>query len=276
MLEMWPHGDAKVPGLIEGIAASSEEVFKKYNISSALVVAHMMAQFSHECSAGGEMKENIRYSASRATQVWPSRFDDAEDCYRKCDSYAGDPQFHIKLIDHVYGGRMGNRPYPSHDGSQYIGMGLSQVTGREGYERLAAKTGLDLLDNPQLIIDPKHTLECGVADFIICGCLPYAEQDNLKMVTQRLNGGQIGAAERRAWLTHWKAELNELLEQKRSVSGGARGSDSNEPTYNPERVVATPDNTPTTSDTATIYVDPTPEPEKVTWLSRFRTGWGGS
>jgi putative chitinase len=108
---------------------------------------------------------------------------------------------------------MGNAPYPSHDGSRYIGMGLSQVTGHEGYEKLAKATGLPLLDRPKLIIDPVHTLECGVADFILCGCMPYAIQDNVVMVTQKLNGGQIGIAERKAWLSHWKVALSALPDQ---------------------------------------------------------------
>lgn len=204
---LWPNGDRKVAGLRAGIAAAAPAVFKKYGLDSALIVAHAMAQFSHECGGGLEMVENINYSAERACEVWPSRFSSAGDCYAKCDSFDGDPQFHVKLIDHVYGGRMGNKPYPSHDGSTYIGRGLSQVTGREGYEKLAAKTGLDLIGNPGLISAPATALECGVADFVLCGCLPYAKADDIDKVTLKLNGGHIGQAEREAWLRNWKAAL---------------------------------------------------------------------
>jgi putative chitinase len=121
-------------------------------------------------------------------------------------SYAGDPQFYIKLIDSVYGNRMGNQP-GTHDGSAFIGRGFSQTTGRENYARLAKATGLDLIAHPELLTDPAHFLECGVADFILCGCLPYARADDVLNVTKRLNGGTIGLAERRQWLAKWKAEL---------------------------------------------------------------------
>lgn len=205
--KLWPHGDSKVPGLRAGIAASAPAVFRKYGLTSNLLIAHFTAQASHECGAGLEMVENINYSATRACAVWPSRFISAADCYAKCDSFEGDPQFSIKLIDHVYGGRMGNAPYPSHDGSTYIGRGLSQVTGKEGYQKLAAKTGLDLIGNPRLLSTPRYALECGVADFILCGCLPYAQADDVVGVTKKLNGGTIGLAEREAWLNKWKSAL---------------------------------------------------------------------
>jgi len=206
MHHMWPHGDEKIPGLIDGIVAAAPTVFPKYGLTSDLLVAHAMAQFSHECGAGTEMVENIRYTASRACVVWPSRFSSEADCYAKVGSHAGDPDFRIKLIDNVYGGRMGNRP-GTHDGSKFIGRGLSQVTGREGYEKLGTKVGLNLVDNPDPVIAPATALECGVADFIICGCLPFAQADDVHGVTKHLNGGFIGLAERTAWLARWKAAL---------------------------------------------------------------------
>jgi putative chitinase len=206
MQQLWPHGDTKVPGLLEGIAAAAPAVFPKFGLNNDLTIAHAMAQFSHECGAGLEMVENIRYTPGRACQVWPSRFSSPDDCLRKVGSFQGDPQFPIKLIDNVYGNRMGNRP-GTHDGSEFIGRGLSQCTGREGYERLSRATGLDLVNNPNLVSEPANALECGVADFVACGCLPFAQNDDVRGVTQHLNGGFIGLAERIAWLEKWKVVL---------------------------------------------------------------------
>lgn len=204
--KLWPNGNSKVPGLMEGIVSQSYTVFDKYGLTNNLLVAHAMAQFSHECGAGTEMVENINYSAVRACQVWPTRFSSEADVYAKTGSYAGDPQFHIKLIDLVYGNRMGNRP-GTHDGSMYIGRGLSQCTGREGYQKLGTTVGIDLLNSPSLINVPQNALECGVADFILCGCLPYAKADDVAGVTKKLNGGYIGLQERKDWLAKWKVAL---------------------------------------------------------------------
>lgn len=63
MRQMWPYGDTKISSLIEAIAAAAPTVFPKYDLTSDLLVSHAMAQFSHECSAGTEVVENLNYSA---------------------------------------------------------------------------------------------------------------------------------------------------------------------------------------------------------------------
>jgi putative chitinase len=196
LYNLWPNGDEKVPGLRDGIAASAPDVFAHFKITSPLVLAHIMAQISHECGAGHDVVENLNYTAERMTQVWPSRF----PSIASAQPYAHNPQ---ALADKVYNGRMGNRT-GTDDGWNFRGRGASQTTGREGYERVAKQTGLDVVNHPEILIDPKYFLLCGVSDFINCGCLPYAEADNITMVTQKLNGGQIGIAERKAWLDKWK------------------------------------------------------------------------
>jgi putative chitinase len=201
---LWPHGDTKVSGLLEGIAAAAPAVFADFGLNSDLVIAHAMAQFSHECGAGLEMVENIHYSAEGAAKTWPSRFPGGADEVRA--KFGTAPGWQVALIDSVYGGRLGNRA-GTHDGSNFIGRGLSQVTGRENYQNLGTKTRLDLVNNPDLACDPANALLCGVADFIMCGCLPFAEADDVNGVTKHLNGGFIGLSERIAWLAKWKTAL---------------------------------------------------------------------
>jgi putative chitinase len=199
MRRMWPHGDAKIPGLLDGIAAAAPTVLRKYGLTSNRLIAHAMAQFSHECGAGEDIVENLNYSAEGLMSIWPNRFDAA-----KAAAFAHDQR---KIANEVYNGRMGNR-LNSDDGWNYRGRGGGQVTGRDGYTRLGRKVGLDLLNEPELVNHPRHFLECAVADFIICGCLPFAVEDDVSGVTYHLNGGYIGLAERTAWLARWKAALH--------------------------------------------------------------------
>lgn len=196
---LWPHGDQHVPGLIEGIASTAPAVFEKYGITTDLTIAIMMAQFSEECGAGLEMEENMNYTAQRLLQVFPTHFTPT-----MAANAAHNPR---RIGDIAYGGRMGNAPPPSDDGYNYRGRGLSQVTGRDGYKALAEKTGLDVLGTPALLSDPGHTLECGVADFVICGCLPFAEKGDIINVTKHLNGGLNGLGERQRWTGLWRREL---------------------------------------------------------------------
>jgi putative chitinase len=199
LYNLWPNGDERVPGLRDGVAASADVVFAKYGIDGPLLVAHVMAQISHECGAGHDVIENMNYSASRIRQVWPSRFSSVVDA----EPYSHNPQ---KLADKVYNGRMGNK-IGSDDGWNFRGRGGSQTTGREGYERVAKQTGLDVTNHPEILIAPEHFLECAVSDFINCGCLPYAQKDDILNVTKKLNGGTIGLKERKQWLARWKKAL---------------------------------------------------------------------
>lgn len=204
----WPNGNQHVPGLIEGIVASAPGVLERYGISAlpnpGLVLAHAMGQFSEECGCGLEMTESLNYTAERLRQVFPTHF---------TPSMAQRWAHNQKMIGEIaYGGRMGNHPPPSTDGYDFRGAGLSQVTGREGFANLQKKldemnAGFNVLDNPELIVSPEHTFECGIADWIVCGCLPHAERDDTLGETRALNGGTNGIGERQRQIALWKREL---------------------------------------------------------------------
>jgi putative chitinase len=70
---LWPNRDAKIAGLRAGIIAGAPVVFAKYAITTPLLVAHVMAQISHQYGAGHDVIENLNYTAGRMMQVWPSR-----------------------------------------------------------------------------------------------------------------------------------------------------------------------------------------------------------
>jgi len=201
---LWPHGDQHVAGLIEGIAASADGVFAKYDITSTRTVAIIMGQFSEECGAGLEMAENGNYTAQRLLQVFPTHFNAT-----MAQNAAHNPK---RALDIAYGGRMGNARPPSDDGYNFRGRGLSQVTGRDGYTALQKELtkqniDIDILSNFDLVSSPEYALICGMADFVLCGCLPPAERGDILGTTKRLNGGYNGLAERQRWTALWKSEL---------------------------------------------------------------------
>jgi putative chitinase len=144
---LWPNGDCKISGLRAGIIATAPRVFQQFGITSPLLIAHVMAQISHECGAGRGVVESLNYTASRMMQVWPSRF----PTLASATPFAGNSR---ALANKVYNGRRGNA-VGSDDGFVYRGRGASQTTGREGYQRLANATGLDVVKNPDLVNDPR-------------------------------------------------------------------------------------------------------------------------
>jgi putative chitinase len=222
MQHRWPHGDQHMQGLLEGIATSSTTVFSRYGLTTQLTVAHAMAQFSEECGQGLEMLESLNYSAEGLLRTFPTHFTPT-----MAERWQHNPQM---IGEIVYGNRMGNAPPPSTDGYDFRGAGLSQVTGRDGVTHLRAflakhGTELDLINHRELLTDPAWALECGVADWVLCGCLPYAERDDIEGVTRRLNGGLNGIEERKRQLLAWKADLNVTQSETGvavSISAGRR------------------------------------------------------
>jgi putative chitinase len=204
--KLWPHGDAHVPGLVEGMIAQALTAFAKWGLSSDLVVAHAMAEFSEECGAGFDMAENMNYTAARLLQVFPTHFN-----HDQAIAMAHQPRL---IADQAYGSRMGNKA-GTDDGWNYRGQGLSQLTGKSNYIAFAQKTGIDVVTHPEFLVSPDYALECGIADFVMCGCLPYALRDNLVGVASLLNVGHFvsdphkinGYAMRANWLSLWKHAL---------------------------------------------------------------------
>jgi putative chitinase len=231
---LWPHAR---PELIEAVTRQAPVVFSKYGLTDALAVADAMAQFSHECGADTEGVENLNYSVRGLIRTWPSHFNAVN-----APAYAHQPR---KLANYIYEPPchedLGNRP-GSDDGWNYIGRGGAQTTGRDANARLAEKTGLDLVSNPNLVNEPEHWLECAVADFVMCGCLPFALRDDIRGVTHHLNGGLLGLAERTAWLKRWKealaAEDHAATERAPSDDGVLRYGDHGEAVEAAQRLLA--------------------------------------
>lgn len=193
---LWPNARA---GVLADIAGRAPAVFKKYDISTPLRVAHFMAQISHESNGGTIREENLNYtSAARIAAVWPSR-PEAKAFVRNGRG----------LANCVYNGRMGNRP-GSDDGWNYRGRGLLQITGRENYQKIGKRVGLDLENNPGMALAPDKLLLIAADEFVHSNCLPACDQDDIRTVTKRVNGGYIGIDSRRTWLAKWKLALPEL------------------------------------------------------------------
>ena len=167
--------------------------------ASTLRVAHFMAQVLHESGGLTRQIESLNYSPQRLPQVWPSRFkptgplDPAE--------FAHNEQ---KLGNQVYGGRMGNTG--PNDGFTYRGRGLLQLTGKDSYEsatraaRAQDPTAPDFVASPDAVFSAQWCLVVAAAEWAAKGCNALADEDDIRKVTRRINGGQIGLRDRTEWL----------------------------------------------------------------------------
>jgi len=84
------------------------------------------------------------------------------------------------------------------DGSKYRGRGLIQITGRANYVACGKALGLDLINEPELLEQPQYACLSAAWFWDTKGLNTLADADNFDKITQRINGGQNGAADRQA------------------------------------------------------------------------------
>jgi putative chitinase len=166
-----------------------EEVFAKYDISTPQRQACFIGQCSHESGNFKTLQENLNYSAEGLMKTWPSRFPTKE----VADQYARQP---AKIAGKVYNGRLGNSS--EEEASKFLGRGLIQLTGKENYEHCGSSLGVDLLSNPDWLLNPKYaTLSAGWF-WNKKGLNSLADASDLETMTKRINGGLHGLDDRKA------------------------------------------------------------------------------
>lgn len=168
-------------------------------------LAYFFANIHHE-TAGFTIRnltENINYTAARMAQVWPNRFQNATVVAAK---YGTGPGWQRKAFDDIYGNRMGNRP-GTRDGSAYIGRGGPQITGRDGYEQISKRIGVDLVSAPDLACNHALQPDICAAFWDWKGLNKYADASNFIGCVKLWNGGTNGLADRQKQLARITAIL---------------------------------------------------------------------
>jgi putative chitinase len=168
------------------------QVFVKYDLDTPKRQAAFIGQCAVESANFTRLQENLNYSAQRLTQVWPSRFPNIS----MAEPYANNPE---KLANFVYAGRMGN--LQDGDGWKFHGRGLIQLTGRENYANCGSGVGVDLIDNPDLLLTPQYAVLSAGWYWNKKGLNALADTQEYGAMTRRINGGLTGLDERIAKIT---------------------------------------------------------------------------
>jgi putative chitinase len=171
--------------------APFEETFAKYDISTPLRQAAFIGQCAHESGNFRILEENLNYSAARLMAVWPSRFPNLD----VAEQYANNPE---KLANKIYSGRMGNGDEESGEGYAYRGRGLIQMTGKESYANCGSGLGVDLVGNPNWLVDPKYAALSAGWFWGKRGLNVLADAKDYDTMTKRINGGLNGLDDRKA------------------------------------------------------------------------------
>ena len=93
------------------------------------------------------------------------------------------------------------------DGVKFKGRGLIQITGRANYETLSKLWNIDLLDKPELLEQPLYAVKSAVWFWNSRFINKFADTDNIRDITRRINGGFNGLADRIQFLDQAKKIL---------------------------------------------------------------------
>lgn len=159
--------------IISHLAQHLDEQLAKYDIGSYLRVCHFLAQAAHE-SAGFRTLEEFASGAA-------------------------------------YEGRadLGNvRPG---DGRRYKGRGIFQLTGRANYRVMGQKLGVDLEGKPELASDPMISIKTACEYWNSRKLSIYADLDDVRTITKKINGGYNGFEDRKNYLTKAKTIISREL-----------------------------------------------------------------
>ncbi len=84
------------------------------------------------------------------------------------------------------------------DGRRFKGRGPIQITGRDNYTRYGRQLGVDLVANPEKAATPELGFKIAAQYWTNNGLNELADQGRFDSITQRINGGQNGQADRRS------------------------------------------------------------------------------
>jgi len=178
------------------------KILPNYDINTPQREAAFLSQCAHESGNFTQLSENLNYSAQGLANTWPGRF-----AVKGADGNAVKPytpnelatsiQRNPELIaNNVYANRMGNGSVESGDGWKFRGRGLIQLTGLANYTAFAATVNM----TPDQVVGYAETFDGAVQTacwfWNTNNLNQYADVNNIKTITQRINGGLNGLDDR--------------------------------------------------------------------------------
>jgi putative chitinase len=143
-----------------------------YHINTPLRLAHFMSQIEHE--SGG-----FKWLTELGGKSYFDKYEGRKD--------------------------LGNTQ--TGDGARFKGRGYIQVTGRYNYTRLSKDTGIDFLNNPDLLAQEVNAIVSACWFWNKNKLNELADKDDAKAVTKKINGGFNGLKDRLELLKKWKLKL---------------------------------------------------------------------
>jgi len=184
-------------------------LFQEHGITTGLRMAHFLAQAMAETGAFTVLRESMNYRVPRMLEIFGVGNHSAKITAAEAPQFAHNEH---ALAERVYGAgnpgkaaELGNTQ-PG-DGFRYRGNGVLQTTGREAHRKMGQKCGLDFENNPDLVTMTEHALKPALQEWSDGNLNHFADLNDIRTITLRINGGLNGFAERKAFFARLKPLL---------------------------------------------------------------------
>lgn len=141
----------------------------KYDINTPLRLAHFFAQIAHE--SGG-----FKYLTELGNKLYFNKYESRLD--------------------------LGNTQ--KGDGYKFRGRGYIQITGRDNYSKLSKATNIDFINNPDILSEEVNAMVSALWYWNSRKLNQFADLDDIKTITKKINGGYNGLKERQEYLKIYK------------------------------------------------------------------------
>jgi len=181
-------------------ADALNKILPDYGIDTPQRVAAFIAQCAHESGNFTALHENLNYRAVTLRKLFNKYFPSDE----LANQYAGLPNKPEAIANRIYANRMGNGDEASGDGYRYCGRGLIQLTGRNNYLAFADSIETPVEEIPEFLQTFEGAVQSACWFWETNNLNQFADTDDIKTMTRRINGGFIGLEDRIKHYEHAK------------------------------------------------------------------------
>lgn len=180
---------------VEAWCEELNKALPKYDITTNQRIAGFVSQCAHESMDFTAMSENLNYREETLNKVFPRYFGPGK---RNAAEYAKNPE---KIANYVYmdefrTSKLGNTQ-PG-DGWRFRGRGLKQLTGRDNYTRFAKDYDMTAEEAAVWVETKEGALASALWFWNTNKLNAIADTGNVAALTKKINGGDIGLADRQA------------------------------------------------------------------------------
>ena len=174
---------------------------RAHEINTPMRIAGFLSQIGVESGGLSRIVENLNYKVEAILALFGRHriTGDEARLYGRND-VTSQKANQEALANILYGGEFGRKNLGNTepgDGWKVRGRGLKQLTGRSNYERCGAALGLDLAGNPDLLLEPVNAALSAGWFWNTNGLNAIADTGDVTAMTKRINGGDIGLADRK-------------------------------------------------------------------------------